>query len=241
MKLPNWAKLLWWLFLLLIITSFLLKRYLALASGSGTPVDVFIFIIWVVLFLLPLFQEMSFFGFTFKKEIEAIKSEVKEQVASIRSEIRSNVSVRSEISQQFMYPPPVPDSRLPELEERVRSAVEEALRRYGMSSLRESTRQIAVGDDVTFLFWARYSIEREMRRIWFERFDKDSHRHSVLVNRIIQTLVDTQLIDPALARATREVYLVCSPAIHGEEVTPAQVAFVRNVAPGLITALKAIQ
>jgi hypothetical protein len=38
----------------------------------------------------------------------------------------------------------------------------------------------------------------------------------------------------------REVYSVCSPAIHGEPITEAQVSFVRDVAPELIAALRAI-
>ena len=43
-----------------------------------------------------------------------------------------------------------------------------------------------------------------------------------------------------LTAAIRDVDSICSHAIHGEDVTPAQVAFVRDVTPELLEALRAI-
>jgi hypothetical protein len=37
------------------------------------------------------------------------------------------------------------------------------------------------------------------------------------------------------------VYSVCTPAIHGEDATPEQVRFVRDVAPGILAALRETQ
>ena len=53
-------------------------------------------------------------------------------------------------------------------------------------------------------------------------------------------LIINELIAPQMGNAIREVYSVCSPAIHGEEVSSAQVDFVRNTAPELIPALEVI-
>ncbi len=51
-------------------------------------------------------------------------------------------------------------------------------------------------------------------------------------------LVQDRLV--AIAHAIREVYAICSPAIHGEPVSDAQVAFAEDVGPELVAALKAI-
>ena len=64
MKLPNWFKILWWIILLVIVSVFLYNRYPDLTTGSATTADTFIFLIWVALCLLPLFEELSFFGIT---------------------------------------------------------------------------------------------------------------------------------------------------------------------------------
>jgi len=50
-----------------------------------------------------------------------------------------------------------------------------------------------------------------------------------------------ELLHPNIANAIREVYSVCSPAIHGEPVTVAQVNFVRDVTPQIIEALTEIE
>jgi hypothetical protein len=48
-------------------------------------------------------------------------------------------------------------------------------------------------------------------------------------------------MEPRLDHAIREVYAVCSPAIHGEPVTQAQIDFVKDVGPELIAALRSIE
>jgi hypothetical protein len=39
----------------------------------------------------------------------------------------------------------------------------------------------------------------------------------------------------------REVSIVCSPAIHGEQISNTKVNFVRDIAPKLIETLRALQ
>jgi hypothetical protein len=49
------------------------------------------------------------------------------------------------------------------------------------------------------------------------------------------------LLEPSLGNVIREAYAVCSPAIHGEPATEAQVEFVKDVGPQLAAALRTIQ
>jgi hypothetical protein len=237
MKLPNLFKIIWWLLLFAIITWFLYERYPDLVRGHAAAVDVFVFLIWVALALAPLFQEISFFGIiTLKQEFKKLQAELGTQISTLRSEIHNAVQVRTEIN----YPPPVSDAQLPQVEERIQAVVAKAIREkdsvQGSPDLEPS-----INDDAIYLFRARYSIERELRRIWTARFGTTEQRRPMPAMQTIRALINSELLDPSLANAIREVYSVCSPAIHGEEPSAAQVKFVRDVLPKLLLALRSIQ
>jgi len=94
MKLPNWFKILWWIALLFIVTVFLYNRYPVLIKGDATTADIFIFLIWVALCLLPLFEELSFFGITFKKEVEKLKSDITAQFDTLKADIKNTINLQ---------------------------------------------------------------------------------------------------------------------------------------------------
>jgi len=234
MKLPNWFKVIWWILLLVVLTYFLSQRYNSFVEGTATPMDIFLFLIWVALLLVPLFQEVSFFGVKLKKEIDSLKSDVKEQITNLRSEIQNSIDIRT----QIITTPPPPDSRLPELEERFKQIMEDTLRIQGVQRPVDVPEQIDVPEDVSFLFSVRYGIERELRRIWEQRFDRRPVR---TISQIVSLLAESELIDPRLANVIRDVYAVCSEAVHANQVTDNQVSFVRDIAPKLMASLRAMQ
>jgi hypothetical protein len=66
-------------------------------------------------------------------------------------------------------------------------------------------------------------------------------RRPLPFNQLSEILVKQELLHPSIANAIREIYSVCSPAIHGEPFTPAQVDFVREVAPEVVGALDEVE
>ena len=88
MKLPNWFKIAWWVILLILTTTILYKRYDAITSGLSVPADVFIFMIFVALMLVPIFSEFEFFGIKLKKEIDDLKNEVNVKIGDLKNDIR---------------------------------------------------------------------------------------------------------------------------------------------------------
>lgn len=236
MKFPNWFRIAWWVALLLGLSYMLSFRLGAIASGQAVPADVFIFLIWVALLLVPLFGELSFFGITLKQQVK----ELADQVAGLQNEIRNTVDVRTQINPVFQMPAPPPDSQLPLIEQRLRTVLQDVLRTHGIDQAQVKPAILDVPEDVAYLFKARYEIERELRRIWRHQIQGDEGRRPLPTFHIVRTLASEGLLDPRLANIVREVYSVASPAIHGEPVTEAKLAFVRDVAPELIAALKAI-
>jgi hypothetical protein len=55
-----------------------------------------------------------------------------------------------------------------------------------------------------------------------------------------QRLVQADLLSPGLAAAMRDVYAICSAAIHGEKMSPKQLAFAKEIGPGIVLALRGI-
>ena len=240
MKLPNWLKILWWLVLTGALTYFLLARLPDLFSGKAAAADVAVFGVWASLLLAPLFTEVSFLGVTLKNEIEEMRNALSVQLNDIRTDVRSAVDVRTTVSPQFNIPAPVADTQLPQLEERVKSAVSAALEVHGIKGQpRESP--LTVNDDVAFLFATRYNIEVELRRIAQGRDVSSAVRRPLPSFQLVRTLSQAEVLEPSLGNVIREVYAVCSPAIHGEAVTEAQVEFVKDVGPQLVAALRTIQ
>lgn len=239
MKLPNWFKIGWWLALSGVVTAYLIGRYTDLAAGRAMAADIVVFVVWVALLLAPIFQEIEFFGLRFKQEVQKLKEELRSEIHSVRAELRNAVDVRTTFSPQITIPVPPPDSQLPDLEERVKSAVAEALAAHGAGHPTARTAEVAVTDDVAFLFATRYGIERELRRLARER-QLDLSLRRVGGMQLSRALAEAGVIGPALDRAIRDVYAVSSAAIHAEDVTHAQIAFVRDVGPQLVGALRAI-
>jgi hypothetical protein len=98
-----------------------------------------------------------------------------------------------------------------------------------------------IDPDVSFLFAIRHSMEKKLRRIASTRQIATESRRPLPVVQITRMLAGAGLLEPHLESAIREVYAVCSPAIHGEPVSDAQVRFVREVGPELVAALEAIR
>jgi hypothetical protein len=238
MKLPNWFRIAWWLLLTSLLSAFLYERYPDLVAGSASVVDVIVFLIWIALLLAPLFNEVSLLGITLKQQIDELKSSVSTQIA----DLRTTVDVRSSINQQFTMPLPASDAKLPEIEAMLKKTLTDILAEQGREQ--GKTKNVSAPADVALLFAARYSIEKELRRIADGR-QLFSGIASLLprsfpASRLSTILVDAEVIDPRLSSAIREVYAVCSPAIHGAPISAAQVSFVKDVAPGLIEALQAV-
>jgi hypothetical protein len=240
MKLPNWFKVGWWLLLTSCLTWILYKRYPDLVAGHAAPVDIFFFGVWIALMLAPLFKEVSFLGLKFKQELDELKTFVAAQVSDIRSEVRNAVDIRTTFNPSITFPAPASDAQLPALEARINAAVSGALSAHGLKAENITPAAITVPNDVSFLFETRYAIEKEQARIARSRGLLPDNR-TIPAYRLGRLLVEAGLMEPRLEHAIREVYAVCSPAIHGQPVTPAQVNFVKDVGPGLIAALQSIE
>jgi hypothetical protein len=237
MKFSPGFKVAYWLGLVGVLTWFLLLRLTDAVAGRATPVDALVFLIWVALLLAPLFAEVELLGVKLKQEVEKAKDEIKREIVALKTEITSAIEVRTNVSPNIYLSPP-PDSQLPTIEREVKRAVERAFAARG-SRPRPTETLPPIDKDTLFLIETRRELEIELRRIAKQRQLLTSDR-PLAGTQLLRLLEKAEVLGPDLVRAIRDVYAVCSPAVHGELVSAAQVAFVRDVGPELIKALRAI-
>ncbi len=237
MEFPSWFKKLWWAVLLIVFGAIIGIRSGQILESGTKDIDLIAIGIFIALALAPIFQEFNILGFKFKQELQRVKDEVRHQIDVFRTEV--NASIRADVSPTFYLGGTPPDSMLKEMEERIINTVRETSGEQGIRGVAE-TEALDVAEDVRMLFSARHNIEKEITRIYSSTFSYEDSPRRMPTFHVPEMLVKRQIISPDLAQAIRDVYRVCSPAIHGEPVTSAQVEFVKDVAPKLLATLKSI-
>lgn len=230
----------WWFILVVTVGIYLAMRFPALKSGQASALDIVVFLVWIAVCLGPLFKEIELPGIKLKQEILELKKGVETELASLRYEISARMDVRSNISPNFWFSQPPPDSELPNTEEKVLKIVEQVMEQYRVPGAPGVPIELDVDEDVKLLFQARHNIEKELRHL-AEPLESDlQQRRAMPPSRMLWLLTGQDVIPGELANAVREIYSVCSPAIHGEPVSKEKVAFVRETAPKVVGALRAI-
>lgn len=226
-------KTVYWLCILTLTTGFIIVRIVLAPSTFPTTVDTAAAILWGVLALVPLFSEISLGGLTVKRQVEAMKTEMKDelrtQFQSVRHDLNMALQVNSSQNQQFSFNFAPPDATL-----RERLAKQDDIlpsTKATPSDLIESPPQ-----EAHLFFSVRYALDREIDRL----YRADTPRRAP-IGRALSALVDDNTISPDLSAMTRELYAVCSPAIHGAKPTDDQIHYVTNFAPRVLAALREIR
>jgi len=240
MKLPNWLKIIWWLAITGFFAYLLSQRYTSIMGGDTSATDIVIFLIFVALFSIPLFQEVDFFGVRLKKEIDTLRTEFKENIVNLRSDIQNTINMRTEISHQIYLTLPK-DSELPSIEKGIKPYIAKSLKERGIRKPPTITAEQLTSENIRYLFSIRYAIESELRRIYNVSWEPLVKEGYFTIPQILHELYNFRKINPQIHDAIREVNAICSASIHGKTVSEKAVKFVRDVAPGLLASLEAME
>jgi hypothetical protein len=241
-KIMPWIRRAWWAVLVAGTGLFLRERYDYIVQSDATAVDALAILVFAGLLLSPLFKEVRLFGFTLKQDIATLKADLKHEMHALRADVQQSLSVQNSFNPQIAFSQmaaPAPDAALRAIEERLPEAIARALRASGLTAPQPASVSAPSSDD-QFLWSARVELEREMRRIVRQRELTPYGPKVVGPMDLPNLLVRAELIPPEMGGAIRETYSICSKSLHSETVTASQVSFVRDVAPKLIGALKAI-
>lgn len=243
MKIPAWFKLAWWLALTLLVSAVFAAYSLpyVLANDLGA-LDYITLGLLVLLLFMPLVSEFNIFGVSFKRELDEFKSDVKSQLLSLRADVQNSASFTTQINPHLYFGALPTDRQLAEKERQAKPLVREELKGRGVKRApARLEEQVAVPEANRLLFSVRFEIEKQLKRIAVER-ELASPRGLRLVPalRIAQWMLEEGMIDAKFHDLLRDVYGICSAAVHAGPLSDKQIAFVRNLAPGVITALKAM-
>jgi hypothetical protein len=220
----------WWVIALAFFIYLILARSASIASSNPTIFDTGVLAIVAVLILLPFMSEISAFGFTVKKQIEEAKKELKqnvrEEIGLVRNELLAlSISNRltSNVILQAGVPNPPPDSALEEVRNQITEVLEQFQQERGIRDVQP--RRSEVAENTVSAFEQRYLVEQEVKRLWRARIaDGEFHRYPPF-SRMVDDLVQYELITPSLGKSLREVYSVASAVVHGDDPSDEKTSF----------------
>ncbi len=234
---PNWVKIPYWLLILGFVSWLLFDRLDITTAGHTTPFGAVVFVIWVALLLAPLFNEVKIWGVSLKQEIEKTQDELKDtkevilrEFNSVRMDVRNSIHFSPTFNHTVSGPPP--DYQLPAIQKEI----EELLPKQKGTGIEQQEK--AVPKDTLFLFSVRFHIEQQVRRIMESFLGEPRLRTQIRLQ--VRFLIEHEAIGANLGDSIIEVYRICSPAVHGDAVTFAQLSFVKEIAPKLLAVLEGI-
>jgi hypothetical protein len=225
LKLPNWFKVIWWFLLLGAFTYLVFQRHGAIITGQTSSSDLLIISVWVVLFLAPVFQEVSVFGLSLKQNINELKREVSE----LRNYIR--IGVQAQINPTINFPA----YNLESQKDEINQIIHEELKKHNIQPAKDIGSEVP--EDAIFMFKVRYQLEREIERLWNSRMSDPTFTRPKSTLQMAFDLSNEGLIPSNLIQVINSVYRAASAGIHGLTLRP-RIDFVKEIAPDLIAVLK---
>lgn len=219
MKLPNGLKIVWWLVITSLIALVLYLRSNDILNGDAQAFDIFIFLIFVALMLVPVFPDVEFFGIKLKQQIEELKHDISIKLGDIKNEVKMHQVQTFNIQG---YAPPPTDQELPKLVEEVESLSPQEPKGSEFVPI-----ELIVPDANVELFKVRYAIEIKVRALYrnYGADDVLGGRHGNLTSNA-RYLASKGLFDSRFSHILNETMSICNYAIHGENVSDAQAQFV---------------
>jgi hypothetical protein len=240
MQFSKWFKYVWWSLLLVLCSVMIIIRFDDVKKGSLNSFDTVLIGVFALLALLPFFSEMSLLGFSLKKDISEFKNQVKEDVKELKSQINNTIGISNGFTPHiYLGPPPPSDEQLDKLEDRVKDIIKITLEEKGITKLTNINHKFDIPEDIQIMLFSRYQLEKELKRIWINRFDGHvNERNLFSISLMIKDLTINEILSRNLGGVIKEVYSICSSTIHGEEPSEGKIKFIKDVFPELIATLK---
>jgi hypothetical protein len=219
----NNFKVIWWGIIVITLGFYFWQRFPDLSTGKTVTADMLVFIIWMAVCLVPFFNQFEFLGLKLKGQIEEAKQELQGEISSLRNEITNNNNV--DVKPNFWVggqSTPASDEKLQEMEEKLNRIIKATEAGFGYEAKTVTSSNIA--PDIMFLMETRYKIESGLRKL-APLSGLEVGRRPLPMVKILYQLVQSEILPSELAQVAREVYSICSPAIHGDtdKITPKQV------------------
>lgn len=228
MKLTNKFIIGWWVMLLIVFGIILIARFDNFASDTLILFDYIILILMFILVFLPLYSEMSMFGFSLKREIESVEESVNDLKSLIISNTNSNVVY-------FNADPQLTEAQRVQLMKNFQAPSAGNFESAVHAEERAIQEFIAEEKTVVNFFAIRYLLEKEIRRIAVNHIS-DPNKKTVL--ELVKNLGQRGVFEPSLQNAILEVWSITSNVMQGVEIGEKDESFIESIGMPLLQRLK---
>jgi len=231
----KWKIGIWWFLLLIFFSDYLLINSARLFENNLIHIDYIFLSLWIILLIFPLFSEIDIAGIKLKKEFDSLKTEIRDQIFSLRNEIHNTTSI------QFNSGPLLPpsDEKLKEREQVYDSIIDS--RKTGRSIESPQPELIRIPEKNQFLFEVRFTLEDELKKLMKERFDYEfNEKRPIPIIQMAKFLFEKELLDIRIRNLISDILSICNRAVHNQIITEEQYEFVKKFYPEIIRSLKEI-
>lgn len=221
----------WWVMLLVVFGAIIIARFDNFTSDTLILFDYIILVLLFILVFLPLYSEMSMFGFSLKREIESVEESVNDLKSLIVSNTNSNVIYLN-------TDPHLTEQQKEQIKRNFETS--KAGNFEAAHATRESMIEEFIENEKTVMnfFAIRYLLEKEIRRIAVNHV---SDPNSKPVIDLIRILANRKVFEPYINNALLEVWSITSRAVHGDEIGVSDEDFVASIGEPMVGKLKEIK
>lgn len=223
----------WWFCLLIFFTLMIGERSKYWKTGSTTEIDVVLLFTWLVLVALPLIDEIAFPGFSIRKAIDRASDQIVARI--VASVNQSQVINFGQL--------PTSSAELEALRKEISSlgaawiaaAETQSFNRVNLDGSEDGDSKDQLATE-----FLRYRLKLERVLSILAEVNGIAAGPAAHVPTLVQSLISLDVLPVVLSKPLMVFYSTCSAAIHGKELTPSQIAFVRGSERDLIRSLQAI-
>jgi len=215
----------------------IIYRWESIFGEKPTTIDIFTVSLLAVLILYPLFKEISIGSISIKKEIENTKKEINGKIDQLKIDMIATQTFNPTINFQN---PGISDKAIDQVTKDIGRSVSDAIAQFAVKELKEDELG-KVDSQVEYVFKTRYLIEKELRRLWNNLDFQYDKRRIPSIYEITNSLAKSELIPFHFVNSIKDIYSICSPVIHGEEIDDKRMQILKEYAPKIISTLKEIE
>ncbi len=214
----------WYIFLLLATSIFMVFNYKSIGSVKELDTVAIIFVVWIILWLYPLFSSIQIGHIKLSRKIDDMQKETKEAINDIKMQIM-DVKVSNSNNNILMFGSLPPKEPLDELKATIKSDDdgEVAKKKY----------DIEVTEETIFLFESRLKLEQKIIAL-SSRYSYDGPKNMLQMVRFLER---HEVLSRKQMNAIENILKICNRAVHGEKVADNYIEFVRDVLPIVIEQL----
>ncbi len=233
MIVPKEYKTLYWAALIISGLLIILTRVKEIVAGNSYAIDILIISVVIALLIVPIFNEMSFFGFGFKGAINDLRNDLKNDYLNLRNEIQTNLNIPLTVNVGRENAPN--DSEIQRIDDAL-ARMAELIHGREISIERDDSQLFTSNENDVYLFKVRLEIEKELQRITEILFPTRGRKESagIMLNRLLRT----EIFYPNMIPAIKDILSIGNMGVHGEAVTPRQLEFVQKWYPNIIDLLR---